>query len=189
LREHERVASVEELDADEVVIATDGYTHGLVPELDAVIKPTRGQVIATTPLERVLFPCPHYARHGYDYWQQLPDGRLVAGGFRDFALEDEFTAEEATIPAVQGQLERFVSELMGAPPPIQHRWSGIFGTVDDLLPLAGRIPGRDGVWVAAGYSGHGNVLGLACGDLVARAILGDAPPELELFDPARLLAG
>ena len=54
------------------------------------------------------------------------------------------------------------------------------------MPLAGRVPGRDGAWLAGGYSGHGNALGLACGDLVARAILGDPPPELDLFDPARL---
>jgi hypothetical protein len=31
------------------------------------------------------------------------------------------------------------------------------------------------------------VLGLACGDLLARAILGESPPELELFEPARLV--
>jgi gamma-glutamylputrescine oxidase len=111
----------------------------------------------------------------------------VAGGFRDYALDDEFTAVEATTPVVQGRLERFAAELMGEPPRIAHRWAGIFGSVDDLLPLAGRILGHDGVWVAAGYSGHGNVLGLACGDLVARAILDDAPAEL--FDPARMLAG
>ena len=36
---------------------------------------------------RTLFPGPHYARHGYDYWQQLRDGRLVVGGRRDAALE------------------------------------------------------------------------------------------------------
>jgi hypothetical protein len=30
-------------------------------------------------------------------------------------------------------------------------------------------------------------MGLACGDLVAQAILGRMPRELELFDPARLL--
>jgi glycine/D-amino acid oxidase-like deaminating enzyme len=51
------------------------------------------------------------------------------------------------------------------------------------------VPGHGGVWVAAGYSGHGNVMGLACGELVARAILGDPAPELELFDPRRLLGG
>jgi len=43
------------------------------------------------------------------------------------------------------------------------------------------------VWIAGGYSGHGNVLGLLCGDLVARAILGDREPLLDVFDPARLL--
>jgi glycine/D-amino acid oxidase-like deaminating enzyme len=68
---------------------------------------------------------------------------------------------------------------------VTHRWSGFWGTTPDLLPLVGRVPGRDGLWVAAGFSGHGNVLGLACGDLVARAVLGEPPPELAMFDPAR----
>jgi glycine/D-amino acid oxidase-like deaminating enzyme len=57
----------------------------------------------------------------------------------------------------------------------------------DDLPLVGAVPGNPGVWVSRGYSGHGNVLGLACGELVAKAILGRREPELELFDPARLL--
>jgi hypothetical protein len=30
-------------------------------------------------------------------------------------------------------------------------------------------------------------MGLACGELVAQAILGRPAPELDLFDPARLL--
>jgi glycine/D-amino acid oxidase-like deaminating enzyme len=187
LCEHERVESLEELEADEVVIATDGYTRGLVPELDAAIRPTRGQVLVTAPLERQLFPCPHYARHGYDYWQQTPEGRLVAGGFRDKALDHEYTAEEATTPLIQGYLEEFVAKLLGERPPIEHRWAGIFGSTSDRLPLVGRLPGSDRAWVAAGYSGHGNVLGLACGELVAGAILGAPAPELELFDPVRLL--
>jgi gamma-glutamylputrescine oxidase len=186
VREHERVESLDRLAADHVVIATDGYTQGLLPELDAAIAPTRGQVIVTEPLARRLFPCPHYARHGYDYWHQTPEGRIVAGGFRDKAVDHEHTAEEALTPLIQGHLERFVAELVGESPTITHRWAGIFGTTEDRLPLAGRIPRHDGVWVAAGYSGHGNVLGLACGDLVARAILGDTPQELDVFDPARL---
>ena len=189
LREHERVESLDALVADQVVIATDGYTHGLVSELDAAIRPTRGQLLVTEPLVRRLFPCPHYARYGYDYWQQTEDGRLVAGGSRDKATDHEYTAEEATTPLIQGQLERFVAELLGEEPRIDHRWAGIFGTTADRLPLVGRLPGSERVWVSAGYSGHGNVLGLACGELVAGAIVGAAAPELELFDPARLLGG
>jgi gamma-glutamylputrescine oxidase len=187
IREHDRVESVDGLGAENVVIATDGYTQGLLPELDGAITPTRGQVLVTEPLDESLFARPHYSRRGYDYWQQTPDGRLVIGGRRDFALEAEFTAEEETTEAVQREIERLIADLLGFVPPVTHRWAGIFGMTPDLLPLVGRIPGRDGAWVAAGYSGHGNVLGLACGELVAQAILGREPHQLELFDPARAL--
>lgn len=187
IREHSRVASLDDLDAQHVLIASDGYPSGLVPELDRAIKPTRGQVVTTEPLPELLYERPHYARGGFDYWQQLPDGRLVAGGRRDVALESELTAEEATTPAVQSAIESLVRELVGRLPAITHRWSGIFGMSPDHLPLVGPVPGRERVWVAAGYSGHGNVLGFASGELVANAILGRREPELELFDPARLL--
>jgi gamma-glutamylputrescine oxidase len=188
LREGHRVESLDELEADQVVLATDGYTRGLLRELDEAVRPVRGQVLVTEPLARDLFPYPHSARHGYDYWQQTLDQRLVLGGFRDKAPDHEHTGEERTTPLIQGNLERFAAELIGVRPRITHRWAGIFGVTRDRLPLAGQAPGRDGLWVACGYSGHGNVLGLACGELVAGAILGRPAPELELFDPARPLA-
>ena len=56
-----------------------------------------------------------------------------------------------------------------------------------MLPLVGRVPGREGLWIAAGYSGHGNVLGFASGELVADALLGQTAPQLELFDPSRFV--
>jgi glycine/D-amino acid oxidase-like deaminating enzyme len=188
LREQTRVASLDDIEAEHVVIATDGYTSGLVSALDAAVTPARGQMIVTEPLGRRLFPCPHSARHGYVYWQQTPDGRLVAGGFRDTAFEEETTLEEATTPAIQSHLERFVADLTGEPPEISHRWAGIFGNTADRLPLVGRLPGSDRVWVSVGYSGHGNVMGLACGELVADAIVGGPSAELELFEPARLIS-
>ncbi len=185
--EESRVESLERIGADQVVIATDGYTRGFLPQLDEAIRPVRGQVIATAPLDRMFFACPHYARRGFDYWQQTPDNRLVLGGRRDSRLEDEYTNDERITDAIQRELESFAAQLLGEPPEIAHRWSGIFGETEDKLPLVGALPGHDGVWVAAGYSGHGNVLGLACGELVAGAILGRPAPELQLFDPARLL--
>jgi glycine/D-amino acid oxidase-like deaminating enzyme len=184
-REHERVDDVSALGAEHVVVATDGYGHGLVPELAEAIWPTRGQVIVSEPLDRVLYDRPHYARQGFDYWQQLPDGRVLLGGFRDVSILDELTDVEETTPAIQSSLERFLAELIGGPPRISHRWAGIFGLTQDMLPLVGRVPGRERLWIAGGYSGHGNVLGFACGELVAGAILGESSPQLELFEPAR----
>ena len=134
-----------------------------------------------------LFDCPHYGRHGFDYWQQTPDGRILAGGFRDSALQDEFTSEEVTTPGIQGALEAFVAELVGRSLRVDYRWAGLFGLVMDFLPVVGRVPGEERVWVAGGYSGHGNVLGLLCGDLAAQAMLGRDAPELAWMNPARLL--
>ena len=186
-REHQRVASLEELDAEQIVIATDGSGRGLLPELDDALWPARGQVLTTEPLSERLFECPHYARQGFDYWQQLTDGRIVLGGFRDFSILTEMTDEETTTEPIQGALDSFLVEILGYMPEVTHRWAGIFGLTQDLLPLVGRVPGHDGTWMAAGYSGHGNVLGFMCGELVAAAMLGQDDPLLELFTPARLL--
>jgi glycine/D-amino acid oxidase-like deaminating enzyme len=82
-----------------------------------------------------------------------------------------------------------VTGLLGRTPRITHRWAVIFGLVPDFMPVVGRLPDEEGVWVAGGYSGHGNVLGLACGELVAAAILGRGHRVLPLFEPARLLGG
>jgi gamma-glutamylputrescine oxidase len=187
IEEYTRVGSTAETGAPTVVVATDGYPSGLLGELEGLVVPTRGQVIATEPIAERLYEIPHYGRHGFDYWHQTPDARIVAGGFRDVSLDTEFTAEEEITPAVQEALERFVVEHVGRPLRIDYRWAGIFGMVFDFLPVVGPLPGQDGVWVAGGYSGHGNVLGFACGRLVARAILGDRDPLLDLFEPARLL--
>jgi glycine/D-amino acid oxidase-like deaminating enzyme len=97
------------------------------------------------------------------------------------------TDEETTTERIQQALDAFLVELLGRMPEVTHRWAGIFGLTQDLIPLVGPVPGREGTWVAAGYSGHGNVLGFMCGEVIASAILGKDDPLLELFSPARLL--
>jgi gamma-glutamylputrescine oxidase len=188
IREYDRVEDLDQLEAEAVLVATDGYPSGLLGELEGLIIPTRGQMIATEPLPERLFPMPHYGRHGYDYWHQNEEGRLIVGGFRDADMDSEFTAEEATTERIQGALEGFAEALLGRRPTIEHRWAGVFGLVPDLMPVVGRHPVQDGVWIAGGYSGHGNVLGLMCGDLVAQAIAGEPHPLLERMSPARLVA-
>jgi gamma-glutamylputrescine oxidase len=182
-------AGAEIVEGGRVVVATDGYPSGLLGPLEGMIIPTRAQMIATRPLPDLCFERPHYGRHGFDYWHQRADGRLLLGGFRDVTMTTEFTDVEETTEPIQRALERFAADLADGPIEVTHRWAGIFGFVPDLLPVVGRVPGSDRLWVAGGYSGHGNVLGLLCGDLVAQALLGRQAPFLDLFEPARLIIG
>ena len=192
IREHSRVGAAGQLEAERVLVATDGYPSGLLGPLEGLIVPTRGQMLATEPVAERLFDCPHYGRHGFDYWQQLEDGRITAGGFRDFALDSEFTDSEETTATIQQALEEFLGRVAGRPLRIEQRWAGIFGLVLDFLPVVGPVPGDERTFVAGGYSGHGNVLGFMCGNLAARVLdgerLGGAEAALlEAFAPARLL--
>ncbi len=187
IREHERVGSRDELGAATVIVCTDGYPSGLLGPLEGLIVPTRGQVIATEPLPGRLFEVPHYGRHGFDYWHQARDGRLVVGGFRDVSFDTEFTAEEELSDTVQAALRSFVNGLVGRELRIDFAWPGIFGMVMDFLPVIGRVPELEDTWMAGGYSGHGNVLGFASGELVARMVLGEEVEPARHFDPARLL--
>ena len=52
---------------------------------------------------------------------------------------------------------------------ITHRWVGTVGYSEDGLPVVGE---RNGVYVAGGYSGHGNVLGYLAGQQLADLIAG-----------------
>jgi gamma-glutamylputrescine oxidase len=186
--EKSRVGALVDLESERVLVATDGYPSGLLGDFEKLIVPTRGQMLATEPIPERLFDCPHSGRHGFDYWQQLDDGRITAGGFRDVDMTTEFTAEEAITPTIQEALEDFLAAMLGRRLEVTHRWAGIFGLVLDFLPVVGPVPDRPGAWISGGYSGRGNVLGFMCGDLAARAMLGEESPLLRLFDPQRLLA-
>ena len=114
---------------------------------------------------------------------------LVAVAAPDrYAIEDGRVASDRGLDIAPDEYdEHFVEEHVGRPLRIDYRWAGIFGMVFDFVPVVGRVPGDERLWVAGGYSGHGNVLGFACGRLAARAIVGDRDPLLDVFEPSRLL--
>jgi gamma-glutamylputrescine oxidase len=111
-----------------------------------------------------------YLRDGYEYWQQLPDGRLVLGGFRDVggAEEEPGSAEPST--RVQEALTRFLREDLRVTAEVTHRWAAPVGYTQDALPYLGEV--RQGVWAAGGYCGTGNVVGARCGRQLAASALG-----------------
>lgn len=171
--------------AERVIVATNAYTSALIPHLP--IAPRRGQVLATCPLPRTLVPCPMYANYGYQYWRQTGDGRLVVGGWRDLDPGQEVGTEERLHRGIQLALEAFCSRVLAAPPVVEYRWAGIMGFTPDMLPLVGAVPLADGLYVAAGYSGHGVAMAFICGALAAGMAVNrpaDVPPA---FDPSRLV--
>lgn len=162
-----------------VIVAVDGRLTRLLPELAPRARVARLQMLATAPVHPIRWPQPCYSRFGYDYWQQLPDGRLVIGGYRDHHVEDEWTDADAPSDAIQSLLERHVRESLGVDAPVTHRWAASVSYTEDELPIFEEV--RPAVWAIGAYSGTGNVVGSVCGRAVARAAFGETTPALELL--------
>jgi len=168
-----------------VVAALDGLLPRLVPELCGIVYPVRGQMLATAPLERPVLTMPTHSDHGFFYARPTDDGRIAIGGGRWADLESEYTDQLDTTEPVQRSIERYLERMGLAGVPVTHRWAGIMGFSADLLPVAGELPGRPGLYAAGGYSGVGNVQGFVCGGLVADLALGRPHALAEALSPAR----
>lgn len=65
-------------------------------------------------------------------------------------------------------------------------WVGFRPATPDKLPLIGRWPAIDGVWIAAGHEGLGITMATGTADLIVAGILGTRPPvNADPFRPDR----
>jgi gamma-glutamylputrescine oxidase len=138
--------------ATAAVLATNAWAPELWPA--APVLPVRGQMLVTAPVNAVVADRPVYSDRGFRYWRQLPDRRLVVGGWRNTAVDEEVGFDTLPTARIQEQLDAQLANL-GVTAPVERRWAGTMGFTPDQLPLVGLIPGRARTHVAAGFSGHG----------------------------------
>ena len=165
--------------AQRVVLATNAWTPLLVPEFSDQIVPGRGQILATAPLAPVLGPAA-YCDYGFVYFQQTPEGRLVLGGYRNLAFEDERTYADQVTPPIQHALEAFLVRHFpeAGAVPIERRWSGTMAFTPDGLPLVGRLRRDERIAFAVGFNGHGLGLGVMAAEELVGALQGGSAATL-----------
>jgi gamma-glutamylputrescine oxidase len=157
---------------ERVIVAVDGHLESLIPELSGIARTARLQMLATAPTREIEIPCPVYARYGFDYYQQLPDGSIAFGGGRDTAIDEEWTAANEPTELIQQYMESVIREKLHVTAPITHRWAANVSYTRNGLPVLAEV--RPGVWVIGGYSGTGNAIGALCGRAAARLASGDS---------------
>ena len=167
--------------AERVIVAADGALPALVPAAAARVRARRLNMLATAP-DAARLPCPISIRDGYEYAQQLPDGRVTLGGFSDLDGEASYTdREELSIP-VQERLTRYLVEDLGVTAPVTHRWVGIVSYAPDPVPTCGPVPGsEDRILAAGGYNGTGHVQGFVAGRIAAELAVTGTSPQAGLY--------
>ncbi len=168
--------------ADALVLAAGPWTAGLARRLGwgVPVTPVRGQMLAlagpATPLRRVVWG-------ESAYLVPRENGLTFVGatvedvGFRKrntvIALRRLRRGAEGLVPGLS--LARQVSS-----------WAGLRPGSPDGLPIMGRLPGHENVWVATGHFRNGILLAPISGRLVAESVLaGRDVPEIRPFSPGR----
>jgi glycine/D-amino acid oxidase-like deaminating enzyme len=169
--------------AEEVLVATNGYTGPAFPSLQSRVVPLGSYVVATAPLaDGVAASVLPKGRVVSDTWNLLhyfrlsDDGRLVFGGRASFTPTDAGRSGRI----LERDLRAVFPRLSAV--PLEYAWSGSLGVARDRMPHAGRM---DGVHYALAYAGHGvamaSWLGARMGDALAGrgavpALAGELPP-------------
>ena len=143
--------------AGKVLLCTNAFTKQLFPELDIV--PARGQVLLTSPIQNLPFNGTFHSDEGFYYFRNLGN-RVLLGGARNKAFEEEQTTEIQTSVTVQYELERFLAEVIlprfQQQYTIDHRWAGIMAFGKEKKPLVKRL--SNNVFCAVRMNGMGVAL-------------------------------
>ena len=152
--------------AKNVLLCTNAFTKGLVPELDIV--PARGQVILTSPIKNLPFEGTFHSDEGFYYFRNLSD-RVLLGGARNKAFEEEETHVMHTSETIQEELERYLADVVlpafQGQYTIDQRWSGIMAFGKEKSPIVKQL--AHNLFCAVRMSG----MGVALAPVVAQQVV------------------
>ncbi len=171
-----------EIDAADVLIATNGYTGPEAPALQRRFVPIGSYIIATEPLaaatadallprRRMVFDSKNFLY----YFRLTRDRRLLFGGRAEFSRPSSDSARRAAA-ILRRAMTAVFPDL--ADTRIDYAWGGTVAFTRDQMPHAGRL---DDAYYAGGYCGHGVAMATYLGELVARR-LGGEPLEHPFID-------
>lgn len=175
--------------AGQVVVAAGYDSAAIVDSLGVAlpISKQRRYLFLSTPIrERLLEPLVvasdrHFAA------KQLADGRVLSS---DLAAEgDPGSGQAAWRRTVQEGAEALLPVLQFVSYPLLV--DGFYDVTPDHQPILGAVDGLDGLWLAAGFSGHGFMMAPAVGRRLAAAIADEGPhhPSLDELSLARFAGG
>lgn len=158
--------------AGAVIVAANAWTSELLPQLQNVITPVQGQMLATDPQPPIFaygMAAPLTA--GGEYWQQTPDGTILLGGCRTVAAAPAEPRRQHPQPEVHEALVGVLPQIFPAMGPVKavRGWAGAMAFTPDFLPVVDQLPGP--VWAIGGFCGHGMPFGAIIASLVADSIV------------------
>ncbi len=175
------------LAADRVVVACGPWTAPLLATigLSVPISPHHRQVYRTGPLPTWPSTIPLTVDLDTGLYCHSDGGAVVfGGGDRDTAPSFDDRPRPSDVAQLGEALIQRWPLLSDA--PIVHTWAGLREMTPDDHGVVGELPDHPGIFVAAGFSGHGFMQGPAVGLVTAALVTGSPPPvDASALSPTR----
>jgi sarcosine oxidase subunit beta len=136
------------------------------------ITPAKHQILVTTRLPLVTRPYLRCAGPRVSFCQTM-DGTLLLGMGPAQNVGFESSVSRAHMTNIMRETIRLVPTLASA--RVVRAWTGWFEMTPDDLPVITEMPDASGLFICAGFSGHGFALAPAIGRLMATLILDGQP--------------
>jgi sarcosine oxidase subunit beta len=183
-----RTNTGEILAADTVICAGPWAAPvGAMLGLTLPVEPSRRQVFVTEPFDGIGRRSPMTIDFHTSFYFH-PEGEGVLFGMSDPATPpgDDTSVDWSFLDRITGVAERRWPPLLDA--RVKSAWAGLYENTPDFQPLIG--PLQPGLWIAAGFSGHGFMMAPVIGRWLASWMTSGAPtPDLAAFAPDRFAAG
>lgn len=152
----------------QLAICTNAFAQQLLPELD--VTPGRGQVLITSPIEKLPFKGIFHFDKGYYYFREL-DGRVLFGGGRNLDVAGESTTNIGLKNLIQHDLEEKLRTLIlpGRSFTIEDRWAGIMAFGATKQPIVQQHTAN--TFIAVRMGGMGIAIGSEIGKRLAALML------------------
>jgi sarcosine oxidase subunit beta len=159
-----------------VVVAASTETRALLRQLGVdlpIVAEDRWLFFSEPIPDRLLEPLVVAVDRGFAA-KQLVDGRLLASDLT--AQGDRRESRDLWRRRVRSAIVDLLPQLELVDLP--HLVHGVYDVTPDHQAVVGPVPGAGGLFVAAGFSGHGFMMAPAIGRGVAAMVLGEDPGEL-----------
>jgi gamma-glutamylputrescine oxidase len=152
------------LQAEQVLVCTNAFARQLLSNIH--VKPARGQVLVTSPIEGLPLKGTFHYDEGFYYFRNLGN-RVLLGGARNKAFEEETTTTMTITDTIQKELEQFLARyiLRDREYTITDRWSGIMGMGNEKMPIVKEVSPQ--LFCAVRMSGMGVALAPVIGEQIA----------------------
>ncbi|MBL1351753.1 MAG: glycine oxidase ThiO [Zetaproteobacteria bacterium] len=156
--------------ADAVLLSGGSWSGELAKSMgfSLPVQPVKGQMVLLKGRPNLM---QHIIKHDDAYFVPRKDGRILVGASMEFVGFERGNTDDV-IQSLLISMKKIAPALENL--EIEQQWMGFRPGTPDGMPFLGKIPEKEGLWVATGHYRNGVALAPITAQVMSQSILGES---------------